>query len=396
MTATGSFTGRQATADSVPGRSPSTAPSGNGLSAARARIGFVALSPAAEPLPSTRIAVLNMLPLLRRHGFEAAIVHSPAVPTETPALPAALLGDILAQRCDIVVFQKMRGPDVLALTMALEARGVRTVYQVCDLVDTPMAEATSATIVVTDFLRSLYPAALQARIHVVHDGIEHPHHMLRPITESNPARTSLLHAVLVTSAELEHLPVIGLPPPWLRVTIVARYPPRSDRMARLRTGRWSLARRRGWRDKLDFLRFAGHPRIVREAWDAEGVYRHLLAADVGIIPVETRREHDAPLSEVPGWMVKSENRLTMKMAVGLPVVATPIPAYLPVIDQGRNGFLASTRGEWLDCLQRLRDPERRREIGLAARASVISRYSKEAQAERMANLFNALLVPHGS
>ena len=355
--------------------------------AIRPKIGFVTLASAAQAVPSTRVAVLNVLPFLHERGFEARIVHALPTPTEMPMLPPGLADDIVAEGCDIVVFQKMCGPSVVALTTALEARGVRTVYQVCDFVDVPMAEATSATIVVTDFLRSLYPQRLQPRIHVVHDGIEHPQHVHR---DAGRGPDAPLRAVLVASSELECLPVLATPPPWLRVTIVARYAPRADRAARLRTARWSLARQSGWRGKMDFLRFATHPRIVREAWDAEGVYRHLLAADVGVIPVDTRDGQGT--RHAPGWQVKSENRLTMKMALGLPVVATPIPAYLPVVTQGVNGFLAGTRAEWIDCLQALRDPARRREMGAAARASVIARYSKEEQARRMAGVFEALLA----
>ena len=360
--------------------------SGTAAAPKKSKIGFVTLASAAQALPSTRIAVLNVLPLLRERGFDADIVHALPAPSETPVLPARLLDDILTAGCGVVVFQKMRGPSVVALAVALEARGVRTVYQVCDLVDAPMAEATSATLVVTEFLRSLYPAALQPRIHVVHDGIEHPQHLH---CDAGRGPDAPLHAVLVASAELERLPVIGRPPPGLRVTIVARYPPRADRAARLRTGRWSLARQPGWRGKLDFLRFATHPRILREAWHAESVYRHLLAADVGILPIDTRE--GLGTLPAPAWQVKSENRLTLKMALGLPVVATPIPAYLPLVSQGVNGFLADTRGEWIDCLQQLRDPARRREIGAAARESVISRYSKEEQARRMGAVFDALL-----
>ena len=375
----------------------SSAPDSPDGSARRPRIGFVTLSPQAQAAPSTRIAVLNVLPLLRQRGVEADIVHALPVASENPTLAAGLLDHILARGCDIVVFQKMRGPSVLALATALEARGVRTVYQVCDLVDAPMAAATSATIVITEFLRSLYPRALQSRIHVVHDGIEHPERIHPRPRDDAPADAGRpLRAVLVASAELEHLPVLGNPPPWLRVTIVARYPPRSDRAARLRTARWSLARQPGWRNRLDFLRFATHPRIAREAWDAEGVYRHLLAADVGIIPVATGNGYDAAQpSPPPSWMVKSENRLTLKMAIGLPVVATPIPAYLPIVDQGVNGFLALTRQEWLECLQQLRDPARRRDVGAAARASVISLYSKEEQARKMIDLFDILLAARG-
>ena len=334
-----------------------------------------------------------MLPLLRERGFDATIVHALPVPKELPDLAPTLVDDIAAQGCDIVVFQKMHGPSVLAAVRALEARGVRTVYQVCDLVDAAMVEATSATIVVTEFLRSLYPEWLQPRIHVVHDGIEHPEHRRQPPSDAVGIDRPL-HAILVTSSALDRLPVIGTPPPWLRVTIVAAYPPRADRASRRRTTRWTLAAQSGWRARLDFLRFATHPQIERESWDAVGVYRHLAAADVGIIPVDERAAvgDDATIGalHVPTWQVKSENRLTLKMALGLPVVATPIPAYLPVVEHGVNGFLARSRDEWLACLQELRDPQRRLEVGAAARASVIKRYSQAEQARLMATLFDRL------
>lgn len=50
------------------------------------RIGFVLLSNSACPLPSTRIAVLNLFPLLRAAGYDPEIVFEPADATETPDL----------------------------------------------------------------------------------------------------------------------------------------------------------------------------------------------------------------------------------------------------------------------------------------------------------------------
>lgn len=66
-------------------------------------------------------------------------------------------------------------------------------------------------------------------------------------------------------------------------------------------------------------------------------------------------------------------------AAGLPVVANPIGVHPEMIEPGVSGFLATTADEWVDAIKALADdPETRRRMGRAARASVDSRYSVEA------------------
>ena len=71
------------------------------------------------------------------------------------------------------------------------------------------------------------------------------------------------------------------------------------------------------------------------------------------------------------------------MAMGLPVIASPVPSYKDVIVQGENGFLAETAGDWLECLGVLRDPRKRKAIGRAARETVTHRYSQREQARKL-------------
>jgi glycosyltransferase involved in cell wall biosynthesis len=78
------------------------------------------------------------------------------------------------------------------------------------------------------------------------------------------------------------------------------------------------------------------------------------------------------------------------MAIGLPVVATPIPSYEPVIKQGVNGFLARSQGDWVRCLSALRDPDARRAIGRNARESALTGYSKELQAQRLIEVLRSV------
>lgn len=342
------------------------------------KIGFILLSSVKNPIPSTRIAVLNMFPFLRAARFDPHIVFEPIHNSETPDL-SGLSARLHAEGFQIVYFQKVHGDSAVALARELRAYGIKTVFGVCDLVDEAMATATDATITVTAHLKRLYPAPLQPKIFVVHDGIERPAQHKIDWGTHRGSRTQPLRAVLVTSVALDRLPVLVNPQSWLQVTIVGRYPAANDRQRRFREARWQFAGQPGWPARLDHLRFLANPRIKRQAWTAEYVYIAMQHADIGIIPIETSASHGA----MTGWQVKSENRLTLKMAMGLPVIATPIPAYEPVIEQGQNGFLAGSKAEWLRYLTALRDPALRQCIGQQARESALAGYSMERQAERL-------------
>ena len=355
------------------------------------KVGFVLLSPLSNPIPSTRIAVLNMLPYLRAGGFDPHIVFEPEKASDRPDV-SGLAPRLIGEGFQVIVFQKVIGSSVEALAGQLRAAGIRTVFCVCDFIDEGMAAATDATVAVTDFLKSLYPPALQHKIHVVHDGIEHPEMFKAQASRRRGSLTDPLRAVLVTSVSYEHLPQIITPPRWLNVTIVGRYVPSEEVVKRVGQMRRKFLRYRDTRQRLAYLRFLADWTIRCAAWDPINVYRRMQDADVGIIPVDTIEPAPGSAETVPSWKVKSENRLSMKMCLGLPVVATPIPSYEPLIRQGENGFFARTRDEWIEHLDTLRDPVVRERIGQAARASVLQRYSMEEQARLLSNVLRSPLV----
>jgi glycosyltransferase involved in cell wall biosynthesis len=344
------------------------------------KIGFALLSNSRDPIPSTRIACLNLFPRLREAGFEPEILFEPAAASEMPDV-TGLVERVLARGCKIVVFQKIHGWSVLQAVTRLRNAGVRTIYCVCDWVDNEMAAAVDATIVVTEFLKSLYRADLHDRIHVIHDGIERAD-LVQESTHfaAAAARRATLRAILVTSHELYAIPVLGVPPRGWRIDVVGRFAPGALRIDLISAGWRAMAKPRSLDEKLAILRALLHLRIRRIAWHPDGVYDRLLEGDVGIIPIDT--SHDGPEpSAVPAWKVKSENRLTLMMAIGLPVIASRIPSYEQVIEHGVNGFLADSRDDWLEYLSRLRDADLRREMGFKARHSALKRYSLDLQAD---------------
>lgn len=78
---------------------------------------------------------------------------------------------------------------------------------------------------------------------------------------------------------------------------------------------------------------------------------------------------------------KSNVKATTAMALGLPVICSPLQAYEEVVDHGVNGFIADSRQEWLEALTMLRDEKVRERVGRAALESV-GDYTLEAIGHR--------------
>jgi glycosyltransferase involved in cell wall biosynthesis len=80
------------------------------------------------------------------------------------------------------------------------------------------------------------------------------------------------------------------------------------------------------------------------------------------------------------------------MAMQLPVVASPVGVNTDIVDDAVNGFLARTDDGWFERLSALiESAELRREIGHAARETVVARYSVASQRERYLGLLNGLV-----
>ena len=351
----------------------------------RVKVGLVLCSNSANPIPSTRIAVLNVLSLLEKEGFDFSVIFEPENPNEIPDLIG--VAQVAAQQgCALVILQKVRGPSAVVLASQLHDYGIRTVYLACDQIDNDMVSSTGMTVTVTEFLRSLCPPELQSKVHVVHDGVERMDIVKERYGVESNARKSLLRAVLVTSSNLTWLRFVENIPAWLRVKVVGRYSSGADKLREVRRNWAGLSTP----SRLEYLRFLANWRIQCVPWDTETVYHHLVDADVGIIPVDTQQDLGGTFSQ-PMWRLKSENRLTLKMSLGLPVIATPIPSYEPIIVHGVNGFFAKSSHDWIKCLSALRDPLLRQQIGRAARESVKDKYSVPQQSKLLGDLLVTLV-----
>jgi len=107
-------------------------------------------------------------------------------------------------------------------------------------------------------------------------------------------------------------------------------------------------------------------RIVWKTWQAETEVEDLRLFDIGIMPLAD----DAYSQGKCGF------KLLQYMAVGIPVVASPVGMNREIVEDGVNGFLARDEKEWLKKLQALcADGKLRQRMGMAGRKCVEEKFS---------------------
>lgn len=117
-------------------------------------------------------------------------------------------------------------------------------------------------------------------------------------------------------------------------------------------------------------------------WSAENEIVDLQDCHVGLLPLE-----DTPWNQ---W--KFFFKAIQYMAVGLPVVARRMGSIDEVIQDGVNGFLVETQGEWYERLRALIENEGlRRQMGEAGRSTVSARYSIQAHVPTLASMLDEVV-----
>jgi hypothetical protein len=101
-------------------------------------------------------------------------------------------------------------------------------------------------------------------------------------------------------------------------------------------------------------------------WTAESEVSGLQGLDVGLMP----------LADDAFQRGKCGLKALQYMAVGRPVVASPVGVNAEIVENGRTGFHASSDGEWAEALRALvGSPERRAAMGEAGRRRCDDSYS---------------------
>jgi glycosyltransferase involved in cell wall biosynthesis len=109
--------------------------------------------------------------------------------------------------------------------------------------------------------------------------------------------------------------------------------------------------------------------VVRQfPWTLDSEVAELAKFDIGIMP----------LTDDPWSRGKGGYKLLQYMAMGIPAVASPVGINAELIRDGETGLLAPDERAWEDALERLvAGAALRRDLGAAARADVVGRFSLE-------------------
>jgi glycosyltransferase involved in cell wall biosynthesis len=135
---------------------------------------------------------------------------------------------------------------------------------------------------------------------------------------------------------------------------------------------------------VNFLIIADRPpdfsisQLTFKQWNARTEIEDLLAIDIGVMPL--------PDDE---WSKgKCGFKALQYMALKVPAVVSPVGVNTSIVDNGVDGFIASTSDEWYQCLTKLiADQKLRLEMGEHARKKVINHYSVQSNTSTFLSLF---------
>ncbi|MFB6352394.1 MAG: glycosyltransferase family 4 protein [Bradymonadaceae bacterium] len=124
-----------------------------------------------------------------------------------------------------------------------------------------------------------------------------------------------------------------------------------------------------------------HPQVEQIAWTARGELRWLQSFDVGLMP----------LLDNPSTRGKCGFKMIQYMAVGVPVVASPVGANTEILEGSGAGYFAEGEG-WSDKIEELiENARKRRAMGREGREYVVENYSVESVIERYIELFETVI-----
>ncbi len=109
-------------------------------------------------------------------------------------------------------------------------------------------------------------------------------------------------------------------------------------------------------------------------WRSETEIENLMDLDIGVMP----------LFDDLWSRGKCGFKIIQYMGVGVPAVCTPVGINRDVVEDGKNGFWAETKSEWIDKLSTLiEDRELRQRMGKAGRREIMDHYTVQTCAPRL-------------
>ena len=119
--------------------------------------------------------------------------------------------------------------------------------------------------------------------------------------------------------------------------------------------------------------------VIKKIWSLEDENPDLQDIDIGL----------APLPDHEWTKGKCATKLLQYMAVGIPVICSPVGVHNEIIKEGINGFLAASIKEWTEKIDLLiKNKTLRKAIGLEGKKTLESSFSLKANIPIFINVIN--------
>ena len=273
---------------------------------------------------SSRIHGLAVHRKLVALGYNSFIAYIPRQAEDIVPFSSAIADD-LKKRIrpgDVIVFQKLKHADNLPLLQFLKRLQARLILIDCDWPPAlDVGHAVNHVVCTSDLLRQHY-----VRAGVPASYIEDSPEVFLPARAIKPREV----LTCVWFGE-------GSPDRWRDVEVL------KEILSDHRLSRWRL------------VTVSNHPEATIQ-WKPNALHA-LTAGDVVALPVFDLSNQFA---------VKSANRMLQAMALSIPVVCSPLPAYEAVAAAGVGAVICDTREAWITALLALQDNTHR--AALAAQA----------------------------
>jgi len=131
-------------------------------------------------------------------------------------------------------------------------------------------------------------------------------------------------------------------------------------------------------DFLDSL----HLPIIKKPWKLEDENVDLISFDIGLMP----------LNDDLWSRGKCGLKIVQYLSVGVPVVCTPVGINSDIVQDGENGFWATSHQEWIDRLSTLiQNPDLRYQMGLKGIEKVEKEYSLTVTSQKLFHILKHLV-----
>ena len=126
---------------------------------------------------------------------------------------------------------------------------------------------------------------------------------------------------------------------------------------------------------------SSHLPVVKKLWKLEDENEDLISFDIGLMPLDDDL-----------WSRgKCGLKIIQYLSVGVPAVCTPVGINPDIVQDGENGFWATSHQEWVDRLSDLiQNPDLRLQMGLKGIETVEREYSLTVTSEKFLSVLQSL------